>query len=201
VSGVYFFHHSDFLPHQIGKLGALREIALALEYGYDYYYMGYYVATCQKMLYKATYNPHYILDPETYEWNVLTTEMKSKLAEAPYYSPSAALVMPVPYYLLPTYNPSMDTAEAAAERGDAPLLFYPRIPGALSQAEIEKQWDIGELQICAHDKFFTLRYTNLWDLTGDSPNRRIRQQLNELVSVLGTNLASRITIDFDSPRG
>jgi arginine-tRNA-protein transferase len=40
VSGKYFYYHTDFTKYNMAKLGALEEIALALEGGYKYYYMG-----------------------------------------------------------------------------------------------------------------------------------------------------------------
>ena len=67
VSGVYFIYHSDFEKWSFGKLSALREAALALEGGYQYYYMGYYIHSCAKMRYKGEYRPQHVLDPESYE--------------------------------------------------------------------------------------------------------------------------------------
>ena len=72
VSGVYFVYHSDFEKWAFGKLSAMREAALALEGGYQYYYMGFYIHSCAKMRYKGEYRPSYILDPESYEWNPCT---------------------------------------------------------------------------------------------------------------------------------
>lgn len=43
VSGVYFIYHDDVHKHSFGKLGALREIALAKEEGYRYWYAGFYI--------------------------------------------------------------------------------------------------------------------------------------------------------------
>ena len=46
----------------MGKLSALREAALALEGGYEWYYMGFYIHDCVKMRYKAEYKPQMVLD-------------------------------------------------------------------------------------------------------------------------------------------
>ena len=86
VSGVYFLYHSDFSKWNFGKLGALRETSFALEEGYQYYYMGYYIHSCVKMRYKGDYKPQYVLDPESYEWNPLEGEMRKLLDEKPYVS-------------------------------------------------------------------------------------------------------------------
>ncbi|KAH6562905.1 hypothetical protein BASA62_008853 [Batrachochytrium salamandrivorans] len=36
--------------------------------GLDYYYMGYYIHSCVKMRYKASYKPSEIMCPEIYRW-------------------------------------------------------------------------------------------------------------------------------------
>jgi arginine-tRNA-protein transferase len=40
VSSVYIFYDPDYEQWEFGKLSAMREIALALEGSYQYYYMG-----------------------------------------------------------------------------------------------------------------------------------------------------------------
>lgn len=76
VSGVYFIYHSDFDKWSFGKLSALRETALAIEGGYQWYYMGYYIHSCLKMRYKGDYKTQYVLDNDTLEWNPLDEELK-----------------------------------------------------------------------------------------------------------------------------
>lgn len=76
VSGVYFMYHSDFEKWSFGKLSALREAALALEQGYQYYYMGFYIHNCAKMRYKCDFKPQYVLDPMSYEWYPFEDKMK-----------------------------------------------------------------------------------------------------------------------------
>ncbi|TKA81403.1 hypothetical protein B0A49_00862 [Cryomyces minteri] len=86
VSGVYFLYHRDFEKWSFGKLSAMREAALAVEKGYEYYYMGYYIHSCAKMRYKGDYNPQFILDLETLEWNELDDEIRALLAIQKYVS-------------------------------------------------------------------------------------------------------------------
>lgn len=74
VSAVYFMYDDSVHKHAPGKLGALREIALALEGGYRYWYPGYYIHSCPKMRYKIDYSPQYVLDPETLKWDLLDSE-------------------------------------------------------------------------------------------------------------------------------
>lgn len=71
VSAVYFLYHESIHWLNPGKLGALREIALAREVGYRWWYPGYYVHSCAKMRYKIDYKPQYVLDPEDLQWYLL----------------------------------------------------------------------------------------------------------------------------------
>ncbi|KAF9147361.1 Arginyl-tRNA--protein transferase 1 [Linnemannia schmuckeri] len=75
VSAVYFFYDPDYSVLSLGKYSAQREIALVqtlnAKPGYEelkFYYMGFYIFTCQKMTYKGQFHPSYLLDPETYNW-------------------------------------------------------------------------------------------------------------------------------------
>lgn len=157
VSGVYMLYHSDYEKWQFGKLSALREAALALEGGYQYYYMGYYIHSCTKMRYKGDYKPQYVLDPESYDWNLLDGDLKSLMDEKGYVSLSRerrrkdsvaaskdqaddkpkALEADLSEYLLPT----------AAEAGDAVQngmsLFDLHIPGVMTEDEMENALDLG----------------------------------------------------------
>ncbi|KAK4243750.1 arginine-tRNA-protein transferase, partial [Corynascus novoguineensis] len=74
VSAVYFLYHESIHWLNPGKLGALREIALAREAGYRWWYPGYYVHNCAKMRYKIEYKPQYVLDPEDLRWYPLDKE-------------------------------------------------------------------------------------------------------------------------------
>ncbi|CAI2164004.1 17242_t:CDS:10 [Funneliformis geosporum] len=74
ISSVYFLYDPDYGFLQLGKYSVLREIAMTQEFynaglqDLNWYYMGYYIHTCQKMKYKGQYKPSDLLDPETYEW-------------------------------------------------------------------------------------------------------------------------------------
>ncbi|KAK6535437.1 Arginyl-tRNA--protein transferase 1 [Orbilia ellipsospora] len=86
VSGVYFVYHTDFSQWNLGKLSAMREIALAIEEGYGWYYMGYYIHSCVKMKYKCEFGPGQVLDPEYYDWHSFDNAFRAKLDTSPYYS-------------------------------------------------------------------------------------------------------------------
>jgi len=86
VSSVYLFYDPDYQEWDWGKISALREIALAMEGGYDYYYMGYYIHSCIKMRYKGRFEPSYILDPESLEWDLLNDDLRRRLDQRKYVS-------------------------------------------------------------------------------------------------------------------
>lgn len=64
VSAVYFVYDPEHptATFSLGRLSCMREIALAREGGYRYYYMGYHIPASQKMMYKSDFKPQAILD-------------------------------------------------------------------------------------------------------------------------------------------
>jgi hypothetical protein len=65
------------------SFGICREISLTRSlHGHasalQYYYMGFYIHTCPKMQYKASYNPSFLLCPEVYTWHPMS-ECKVRL--------------------------------------------------------------------------------------------------------------------------
>ncbi|KAL3931832.1 MAG: hypothetical protein SGARI_004112 [Bacillariaceae sp.] len=85
LSSVYLFYHPTF-SHELvalGKYAILKEI----EYTRDvlkcpYYYLGYYIESCQKMRYKAEYKPSELLCPRYFEW-VNAVDAVKKLQRTP----------------------------------------------------------------------------------------------------------------------
>ncbi|KAJ6441749.1 serine-rich protein [Purpureocillium lavendulum] len=75
VSSVYFLYHESIHKLTPGKIGALYEIALAMEEGYRWWYPGFYIHSCPKMRYKIDYTPQFILDPQTLTWDPLDDEV------------------------------------------------------------------------------------------------------------------------------
>lgn len=74
LSSVYLFYDPHISYLNLGVYSALREIELTrkLHLGdpecFKYYYMGYYIHSCQKMRYKGNYTPSFLLCPETYSF-------------------------------------------------------------------------------------------------------------------------------------
>ncbi|KYN00160.1 PREDICTED: arginyl-tRNA--protein transferase 1 isoform X3 [Cyphomyrmex costatus] len=73
ISSVYFFYDPTYSQLSLGTFSSLREIYLTRQLNkvasnLEYYYMGYYIHSCQKMRYKARMQPSKLLCPETYVW-------------------------------------------------------------------------------------------------------------------------------------
>jgi arginine-tRNA-protein transferase len=164
VSGVYFIYHQDFEKWSFGKLSALREIALAMESEYDYYYMGYYIHSCAKMKYKNDYRPQHVLDLETFGWDPLDDEVKTAMDELKYVSVSR---------LRESHNTSLEPVvdegtkvdeieqtnsivrrktfdspiEACIAVDDGLSLFELDFPGMIPAQDVEKQIDLDLVQL------------------------------------------------------
>jgi arginine-tRNA-protein transferase len=163
VSGVYMLYHSDYEQWQFGKLSALREAALALEGGYEYYYMGYYIHSCTKMKYKGDYKTQHILDPETYEWHPLDDELRSLLDKKAYVSMSRErrtkdlgtasekkggedAERAVEQTILSDFpHPTAAEGGEAVKKGMS--LFDLKVPGFMTTEEIEEQLDLATMPI------------------------------------------------------
>lgn len=60
-SGVYFYHHPDYRKHSLGTWCVLSLIQRARDLGTPYVYLGYYVAGCRSMEYKARFSPSEVM--------------------------------------------------------------------------------------------------------------------------------------------
>lgn len=75
VSSVYVLYDPEYNDWELGKVTALQEVALTKRLGrlestsdVGFYYMGFYIHTCQKMKYKADYRPSQLLDCNDNAW-------------------------------------------------------------------------------------------------------------------------------------
>ncbi|MEO6437439.1 MAG: arginyltransferase [Tepidisphaeraceae bacterium] len=64
LSSVYFYFDPVESKRGLGTFSSLWEIAFAREQRIGHYYLGYYVAGCDAMRYKATYRPCELLGPD-----------------------------------------------------------------------------------------------------------------------------------------
>lgn len=58
ASSVYFYFDPDHEDRSLGVFSVLAEIAWLRSQGFEYYYLGLYVADCAQLNYKARYYPH-----------------------------------------------------------------------------------------------------------------------------------------------
>ncbi|KAL5561031.1 hypothetical protein UlMin_030778 [Ulmus minor] len=73
LSSKYLFWDPDFAILSLGKSSAMQEINWVKENqihcpSLQYYYLGYYIHSCNKMRYKAAYHPSEHLCPLRYQW-------------------------------------------------------------------------------------------------------------------------------------
>lgn len=64
LSMVYSFYDPDLPGRSLGTFMILEHVARARRMGLDYVYLGYMVANCRKMSYKARFQPLEILGPD-----------------------------------------------------------------------------------------------------------------------------------------
>lgn len=180
VSSVYIFYDPDYEQWELGKLSAMREIALALEGSYQYYYMGYYIHTCQKMRYKGAFRPQYVLDPESYTWDPLDGELTMKLNERRYVSLSrdrrlAAQGQPE--------STELDSAEE--EINDEEMsLFDLHMPGVMTLDEV-KTLDLDHSLLLVQGSLIHMMDLVGWERMPIDNPQSVKGIVAELAAVLG----------------
>ncbi|KAL1880014.1 hypothetical protein VTK73DRAFT_6404 [Phialemonium thermophilum] len=217
VSAVYFLYHDSIHMHSPGKLGALREIALAIEGGYRWWYSGYYIHSCPKMRYKIDYSPQYVLDPESLTWDLLDEAALSIFDKKPYVSLSReragleadassevameeASASAEPSRSMSEGPPDdekmgEDKAEEAEDR-DA-FLLTSNMPGIPSLEEM-LQVNMDNLPILFDNAKRMFRVSDLvmWDEEEVDDYGSLKSRIAELVAAIGPDLMDEICIDF-----
>lgn len=211
VSAVYFMYDESVHKHAFGKLGALREIALAKEDGYRWWYAGFYIHNCVKMRYKGDYSPQYILDPESYAWDLLDGGVKKKLDETKYLSLSSAQaegVKPPPALADSegTTEPSNESKDGSEDEvgsdddpdlsdPDTPLFDRP-MPGVLTKAQLSNDIDLDRIMIRVRGVNAQTQDLAGWSTSDmDNPNS-IKGNISELVAAVGVDAARRMIVAF-----
>ncbi|OLN95341.1 Arginyl-tRNA-protein transferase 1 [Colletotrichum chlorophyti] len=209
VSAVYFLYHESIHKYAPGKLGAIREIALALEGGYRYWYPGFYIHSCAKMRYKMDYTPQYILDPETLVWDLVDENVTALLDKKPYLSLSREK----------SEESSKDVAEDAVEDPDVTetdsmddtdddedndntFLFNTGMPGIMSLDDIRNldEMDHIKLRIDGSGMLFETGDLVAWQRQDVGASGCLKAGIAELVAALGPDLLDGLVVDFWNPR-
>ena len=68
LSSVYVYYDLDLAARSLGTFSALQEIFFCQRQGIPYYYLGFFVAGCPSMNYKARFRPYETLEAN-FTWN------------------------------------------------------------------------------------------------------------------------------------
>ncbi|EXJ54158.1 hypothetical protein A1O7_09495 [Cladophialophora yegresii CBS 114405] len=193
VSSVYLFYDPEYQHWDLGKVSVLRETALALEAGYEYYYMGFYIHSCIKMRYKARFTPTYMLDPESYEWNLFDDDYRQKLDKRKYVSPAhdskdGSEVAPRQKF---DDEQDLEFDEAASDEEDAEIpegsLFDYAIPGVLTKNEVERL-DLNHWRLVVRNALIELEDLRGWEEWKIDDPGSIKGIAAELIAATGPKL-------------
>ncbi|KAK0107280.1 Arginyl-tRNA--protein transferase 1 [Cadophora gregata] len=209
VSAVYFMYHESVHEHGFGKLGAMREIVLAKEQGYRWWYAGFYIHSCIKMRYKGDFSPQYMLDPDSYAWDPLDTELKKKLDKTKFFSLSRERSGLVEDLSNTTKQPPhiTDTPNEAnmvddSDEDDPPLsdpdtpLFARSIPGILTIDQLQHQVDLDSINIQVRGLRAEAQQLLCWDTSDINSSSSIKCIIAELAAAVGPSLAKEMVVSF-----
>lgn len=207
VSAVYFFYHESVHCHSPGKLGALREIALAIEGGYRWWYSGYYIHSCPKMRYKIDYSPQYVLDPESLHWDLLDKEALAIFDRKHYVSLSRERnghaqdeedmedVVSEAGGQSSHLDSSVDSDEDDDEPGES--LLTSNMPGILSMEQLsEVDLDHIRLRSDYAEGFFHTSDLVVWANDSIDDLGSLKSKIAELVAAVGPDLIPMFCLDF-----
>lgn len=213
VSAVYFAYHDSIHSYSPGKLGAMREIALAFAEGYRWWYPGFYIHGCPKMRYKIDYSPQYVLDPEALTWDLLDEDALAIFDSKPYVSLSRERRGQDPDHTevgdsTSGHDSDMEictedrleddeTGKTETEDEDS-CLFLANMPGVPSLEEM-LQVNIDNLRVCSgfcNDLVFRTAHLSVWETEDMSDLGSFKSKVAELVAAIGPDLMDEICLDL-----
>jgi arginyl-tRNA---protein transferase len=202
VSAVYFMYHESIHQWSPGKLGALREIALAAEEGYRYWYAGFYIHTCPKMKYKIDFAPQYLLDPDRLEWVQVDKQLLAKFDERgflrlkdPDTEPPPRTYDDLPMELCdqPDDNPSSEQDSDSDD--DSESFFSSNMPGVLSMDQVDSL-DLDQYLVHVDRGYLFTGDIPQWNAQSISDTKGLKPVIAELVAAVGADLMRVTCIDF-----
>ncbi|KAK3680394.1 Arginyl-tRNA--protein transferase 1 [Vermiconidia calcicola] len=213
VSGVYFIYHSDFESWSFGKLSALREAALAIEQGYDLYYMGYFIWSCKKMRYKGDYKPQTVLDYDTLDWDVMDNDMRQLMDKRKWVSMSRERKIQATLQAPPASEKEgrqdSDEEKIAADVYGVELgnpitamnaglsLLEMRMPGVMELEQLEEEVDLDEMKITlGRGTVHEMQDLASWSSGSITDPTSLKSLMGELAACIGPNLARDVVVDL-----
>ncbi|KAI3793213.1 hypothetical protein L1987_35828 [Smallanthus sonchifolius] len=210
LSSKYLFWDPDFAFLSLGKYSALQEINWVKESqshcpSLQYYYLGYYIHSCNKMRYKAAYRPSELLCPLRYEW-VSFDIAKRLLDRKPYVVLSDFAILQNEASFLPNaiedqieqedfesndvrIDGDEEMSEGAfedSEDDDDELVGSETT--SLVPAEMRK--DVSNIVISLRGMH--LKYKDLRHAFGPNERNYLESQLDRYVTAVGTDLSERM---------
>lgn len=219
VSGVYFIYHPDFEKYSFGKLSALREAALAVEGGHQFYYMGYYIHSCKKMRYKGDYRTQHVLDYDTQQWHPLDEKMRLLMDQRKWVSMSReeriekhlegtgshpasdgqgevhSLPAPEDAIVDAVYHVDHPTALEAQESGFSVLKLG--MPGTVPLATLEEEINLDEMKVTlGKGGVHRMRHLVSWHDGSVTDGTTLKGIMAEFAACVGPVVAEECVLDF-----
>ncbi|KAI1083800.1 arginine-tRNA-protein transferase [Whalleya microplaca] len=202
VSSVYFLYHESIQRFSPGKLGALHEIALALEGGYRWWYPGFYINTCPKMRYKIDFSPEQILNPDTMKWHDLTEDILAKFDDHGYLDFSKGEETRTENVPQTEETTSVevevpdDTADADGSKNDTDLtIFDGGMPGIPSIEEVNS-FDLDHIVLFLDRGDYHAVDFFQWQGESIRDGTSVKAAIAELVAAIGLELSPYLCLDF-----
>ncbi|XP_027162606.1 arginyl-tRNA--protein transferase 2 isoform X1 [Coffea eugenioides] len=219
LSSKYLFWDPDLAFLSLGKYSALEEIRWVKENqvhcpSLQYYYLGYYIHSCNKMRYKAAYRPSELLCPLRYQW--IPFDVAKPLLDRKRYvvlSDFASLTKgePLPPTTLQNHMEDLhgdlfseckddvfiheDVEMIELDSEDSDVDSEPETSSSPPAAA--EDGDVGNILIGM--KSLRLRFKDLCQAFGSSERRYMETQLQRYMRAVGAELSERIVYQPDLP--
>lgn len=209
LSSKYLFWDPDLAFLSLGKYSALQEINWVRESqshcpSLQYYYLGYYIHSCNKMRYKAAYRPSELLCPLRYQW-VSFDIAKGLLDRKPYVVLSDYATLQNEVGLLSNAIEDQIEEEESFpdESNDIPIDADEEMselafdysddesgPETTSLTPAEMRKDVSNIVIGL--KGMHLKYKDIREAFGPNERNYLETQLDKYVTAVGTDLSERM---------
>ncbi|XP_075108285.1 arginyl-tRNA--protein transferase 2 isoform X1 [Nicotiana tabacum] len=210
LSSKYLFWDPDLAFLSLGKYSALQEIRWIKENqvhcpSLQYYYLGYYIHSCNKMRYKAAYRPSELLCPLRYQW--VPFDVAKPLLDRKRYVVLSDIATEngehLPPSILENYEEQNDEKQFHGSNdifvGEDDEMDEPDFEDSDDELDPEssdvqlpkvENGDVGNVLIGL--KEVRLRYKDLREAFGSSERRFMETQLHRYMRAVGTELSERI---------